>query len=135
MILSLPTRADFATVSRGEHQATAIYLPLYSEGIIWFLLSDLFVPKHLELHSVLSFYYTDLKSSQSLNLKLGKTHLKFRGKKTKFPQQPELKLNPLDSIVSMSNSYLFIDAAPRCYTFTVGRNVVGFFFVFFFPPL
>lgn len=52
MILSLPTRADFATVSRGEHQATAIYLPPYSEGIICFLLSDLFVPKNFELHSV-----------------------------------------------------------------------------------
>lgn len=69
MILSLLKRADFATVSRGEHQATAIYLPPYSEGIIWFLLSDLFVPKHFELHSALSFYYTDLKS---LNFKLGK---------------------------------------------------------------
>lgn len=85
---------------------------------------DLVVPKHFELH--FCFYDTDLKSSQSLNMKLGKLTLSL-AKKLKL-QQPELKPNPLNSIVSMSNSYLFIDASPRCYTFTVGRNMVFFFF-------
>lgn len=128
VILSLPTGADFATVSRGEHQATAIHLPPYSEGIICFFFSVIYLSQRILNCILYEFLLYWPKKFTKFKLETGKTHLKFS--KKKFLQQPELKLNPLDSIVSMSNSYLFINAAPRCYTFTVGRNVVGFF-VFF----